>query len=241
MRHLRERNVPGVGSAKGASGDAKPAITPRISRRFRALRRQPLQMRGQQRVSDVLDATEQLLRRKRFDLITMEDVARRAGLRFGSLYFFFRNKSSVFVSVVERVLQAEADTFRAVSAGKGRSLSGYLCELEQQLQELWAPRRALLDLYLAYQRHPAISCFVLELRAQVSRDIAGKLHRLYPGLRMRTAIDIGEQIGIVIAVLHDNLAYTPKSAHARLRRECFAMLRAYVLSRTRRPRLRRAA
>ncbi len=241
MRHVRERNVPVVGPAKRASGETKRAIAPRLSRRFRALRRQPLQMRSRQRIGDVLDATEQLLRRKRFDLITMEDVARGAGLRIGSLYFFFRNKTSVLVSVVERVLQAEADTFRTVSADKGRSLSDYLCELEQQLRELWTPRRALLDLYLAYQRHPAISHFVLELRAQVSRDIAGKLHQLYPRLRPRMAIAIGEQIGIIMAVLHDNLAFTPKSAHARLRRECYAMLRAYIRSRTREPRLRRAA
>lgn len=171
------------------------------------------------------------MRRKRFDLITMEDIAREAQLRFGSLYFFFADRSAVLVSVVERVLEAEADAFRAASLDRGRSLARYLADLERRLSELWAPRRPLLGLYLAYQRHPAISAFVLELRARVARDIAGKLRQLYPHLSARAAIDVGEQVGITIAVLHDNLAFVARGAQARLRRECFAMLTAYITAR----------
>jgi AcrR family transcriptional regulator len=177
---------------------------------------------------DVLDACERLLRERRFDVITIEDIANAADIKIGSLYHFFQDKTAVLVSVLERVLLAEADAFRPVPEDADRSLPEYLHALETRLRVMWQPRIAVLDLYYAYQRHPLVWASVLKLRGRVARDVAAKLRRLYPRLSAPKAIAVGEQIGIVITVLIDNLAFVGAVQQRRLRRECLAMLTAYV-------------
>ena len=97
----------------------------------------------------------------------------------------------------------------------------------------WAPRLALLDLYFAYQRHPLIWASVLELRARVACDIAAKIKKLYPQLPISAAKAIGEQIGIVLTVLNDNVSYVNEKAQRRLAKECLDMLGAYVREKAR--------
>ena len=59
---------------------------------YKGLRRQPSQLRGAQRINEVLDATETLLKVHHFDTITIEDIAKRAQVQVGSLYHFFEGK-----------------------------------------------------------------------------------------------------------------------------------------------------
>lgn len=196
--------------------------------RFRALRRQPTQQRGALRIRDVLDATERLLQRQHFDLITIEDIAIEARIQIGSLYHFFESKTSVLVSVLERQLRAEANMFRFSPEDGSRSLEEYLKGLEERLHAHWGPRLALLDLYFAYQRHHLIRTSVLELRAQVARDIRTKIRQLFPQLSTSEGTAVGEQIGIILAVLNDNLFSVGARARRRLTRESLDMLVAYV-------------
>jgi len=216
----------------GSKGRGRPKAGPRMvlaeARVFHALRRQPSQARGLQRITDVLDACERLLKGRRFDEITIEDIAQAADIQIGSLYHFFQDKIAVLVSVLERALLAEADAFRPLPDDRGLSLADYLQALEDRLRALWRPRTALLDLYFAYQHHPLVWASTLKLRARVARDIAAKLRQLYPRMPARTATAAGEQIGIVLAVLNDNLAFVGAGEQRRLRRECLEMLEAYV-------------
>lgn len=183
-------------------------------------------------MADVLNATERLLRVRHFDELAMEDIAKEAGLQIGSLYHFFEDKAAVLVSVLERVLEAEADAFRAAPEDASRSLPVYLRGLELRQRQLWKPKLSLLSLYFAYQRHPRIWTSVLQHRAHVATAIATKLRQLYPTLKPTAAMEVGEQIGITITVLNDNLAYVDERAQRRLRRECFEMLIAYVESKS---------
>lgn len=207
-----------------------PEQKPSPKRIFHALRRQPSQSRGLQRINDVLDACERLLRKRRFDAITIEDIAKDADIQIGSLYHFFQDKTAVLVSVLERALLAEADAFRPVRDDLALTLPQYLHALEVRLRKAWRPRIALLDLYFAYQHHPLVWASMLKMRARVARDVAAKLRQLYPRMRAVSATAAGEQIGIVIAVLNDNLAYVGAVEQRRLRRECLQMLVAYVKS-----------
>lgn len=209
--------------------------------RFRALRRQPTQQRGHKQIANVLDATERLLKARHFDSITTEEIATEADIQIGSFYHFFESKTAVLITVLERALQAEADAFAPVPEDENRSLLRYLQAIEHRLNALWAPRIALLDLYFAYQRHRLIWAFVLELRVRVARDIGAKIRQLYPQLPIPIATAIGEQIGIVLAVLNDNIAYLGEAAQRRLARECLDMLHAYVVSKAARARSRKVS
>lgn len=200
---------------------------------FHALRRQPSQMRGLQRINDVLDACERLLRARRFDAITIEDIAQAAHIQIGSLYHFFQDKTAVLVSVLERALLAEAHAFRTFPSDLTLALDEYLRALESRVCALWRSRSALLDLYHAYQHHPLVWSSVLMFRARVARDVAAKLRQLYPRMSAAGATAAGEQIGIAIAVLSDNLAHVGAGVQRRLRRECLEMLAAYVEAKSR--------
>lgn len=80
------------------------------------IRRTPKQARGQQRVDEILDATERLTRTTTWDKLSTNHIAREAGIPIGSLYQFFANKQAVAQALVERYL-ATLETMFASLAG----------------------------------------------------------------------------------------------------------------------------
>ena len=211
-------------------GGARPARTApgRTGGSYVALRRQPRQARGLERIGAVLDACERLVATHRHDKITIEDIAREAGTQVGSLYHFFPDRTAIYLTALERLLHDEAAVFAATSAEATHSLDAYLAALQRRLSRFWRERRPALDLYLAYQHHPIVWAAVLAGRAQVAGEVARTLRRLRPGMTARRATAVGEQIGIVVSVMMDNLQYVAPAAQRRLRRECLAMIAAYV-------------
>jgi AcrR family transcriptional regulator len=215
-----ERPRRGASAAQRATGGGRRPLT--------ALRRQPRQARGRERVGAVLDACERLLARQRHDEITIEDIAREAGTPVGSLYHFFPDRTAIYLTALERLMVDEAAVFAATSVGLSGSLEAYLSLLQRRLSRFWRERRPALDLYLAYQHHPTVWAAVLAGRAEVAAEVARTLRRLRPAMTARRATAVGEQIGIVVSVMMDNLQYVAPAAQRRLRRECLTMIVAYV-------------
>lgn len=75
------------------------------------IRRTPKQVRGQQRVDEILDATERLTRTTTWDKLSTNHIAREAGIPIGSLYQFFANKQAVAQALVERYLAVLDEVF----------------------------------------------------------------------------------------------------------------------------------
>ena len=67
-----------------------------------AMRRAPRRARGQQRVTIILDAAEQLFAEVGYDAATTNEIAARAHTSIGSLYQFFPNKEAILHAVAER-------------------------------------------------------------------------------------------------------------------------------------------
>ena len=57
-----------------------------------APRRIPIQERGEQRVTELLEAAAAIFAEVGYEAATMRDIAGRAGASIGSLYQFFPNK-----------------------------------------------------------------------------------------------------------------------------------------------------
>jgi AcrR family transcriptional regulator len=69
------------------------------------VRRQPQQIRGQQRVTVILDAAEQLFSEIGYQATTTNAIAARAHTSIGSLYQFFPHKKAILQAVVDRYYQ----------------------------------------------------------------------------------------------------------------------------------------
>ncbi|MFM7274459.1 MAG: TetR/AcrR family transcriptional regulator [Gammaproteobacteria bacterium] len=193
-----------------------------------ALRRRPSQQRGAERVRDVIDAFEMLLAKKRFEDITMDDLSRTAGIQIGSLYHFFPDMTAVILTVLERALADEGSAFEPTPSDEELDFPGYLSALEQRLSAVWHAHGRLLDVFFAYQRHPLIWELTLQQRERTARLVGNRLASLLPGLPETRLLELGRMIGMVMAVLLDNLIYLPDAERLRLRRETHAMLGRYV-------------
>lgn len=195
---------------------------------YAALRRRPTQARGVQRVIDVLDACERLLKRRRIEDLTVEDIAQAARIQVGSLYHFFPDKSAVVVTLLERLLIEDASAFELTPADERRSFRGYLAALEDRLMAVWCRQGSLLDVYYAFQRHPLVWQQTLAQRQRAAVQVGAKLRQLDPTISRARALAQGRMVGMVMGVLIDHLVYLPAADRRQFRRETYDMLSRYV-------------
>jgi AcrR family transcriptional regulator len=69
-----------------------------------AAKRRAAPSKGDQREQAILDAAEALLERERTEPMTVESIAKGAGLSRGSLYFYFGSKQEVLAALVARTV-----------------------------------------------------------------------------------------------------------------------------------------
>ena len=205
-----------------------PHYTPVEQLTLASLRRRPSQRRGEQRITDVLDAFERLLQDKRCEQITMEDLSRTAGIQIGSLYHFFPDMTAVILTVLERALADEAAAFEAQPEDETLDFAGYLEILERRMTAVWRRHGSLMGVFFAYQRHPLIWKVTRQQRERTAGLVGAKLCRLAPALDVARAQDLGRMIGVVMAVLIDNLEFLPALERRHLRRETRLLLARHV-------------
>ena len=102
----------------GATAVRRPA---RARKAGLALRRKPLQTRGQETFGHILDATARLLDEAGIDGVNTNAIARAAGINIATLYQYFPNKQAVLLALFERHLGRRADTGKTLLAGIARS------------------------------------------------------------------------------------------------------------------------
>jgi AcrR family transcriptional regulator len=81
-----------------------------------AMRRAPQQARGQQRVSAILDAAEELFAEAGYEGTTTNQLAARAGVPIGSVYQFFPNKEAILHAVAARYREGFGQVYDALQA-----------------------------------------------------------------------------------------------------------------------------
>lgn len=70
--------------------------------RKQALRRQPVQQRGQQRIEKILDAADALFAEVGYDQATTNAIAARAKTSIGSVYQFFEDRQGILQALAQR-------------------------------------------------------------------------------------------------------------------------------------------
>ncbi len=92
----------------------------------------------ERRRTEILDAAEALYEKEGWDLVTVDQVARRARLSRALVYVYFRDKEEILFAIGERAMQLLRDRFIAAAAGQkmgmekveaiGRSYMAYAFE-----------------------------------------------------------------------------------------------------------------
>lgn len=84
-------------------------------------RKTPLQARSRATIEAVLSAAAHIISSGGMSAFNTNAVAERAGVSIGSLYQYFPNKDAILVALIERRVQAFAETMESVVAGMSGS------------------------------------------------------------------------------------------------------------------------
>src|SRR6185369_10288789 len=125
------------------------------------MRRVPQQTRGQQRITTILDAAEQVFIEVGFDAATTNAIAARAHTAIGSLYQYFPNKEAILSALVARFLEqmnAAFDTALAqVDITAITSVDSLIDRILDPLLALQAQRAGILHVFFGLRRAGASS------------------------------------------------------------------------------------
>lgn len=86
------------------------------------MRRQPQQIRSQERVDSILNAAEELFIEVGYDQTTTRAIATRANVPVGSLYQFFPDKEAILKALATRYFQQEYELFAQLHTQEAESL-----------------------------------------------------------------------------------------------------------------------
>jgi AcrR family transcriptional regulator len=127
-----------------ATSKAKPAPTGRGRRAARAS--------GDERERAILETAERLLEERPLSEISVDDLAKGAGISRPTFYFYFPSKDAVVLTIVDRLVAAAAGSreqaLTALAQGDPRT----------------GLRQALDDLYSAFRSRRAVALAAAELR-----------------------------------------------------------------------------
>ncbi len=104
-----------------------------------ALRAQPKQQRGQDRIDVILNAASEVFAEVGYENTAIVAIAARAKTSVGSLYQFFANKEAILKVLVERYVERASVVFSAMNIEGYASMS-----LEESIKATLIPLKAFL-------------------------------------------------------------------------------------------------
>jgi AcrR family transcriptional regulator len=131
----------------------------------KARRRRGSRVSGDDRERAIFKSAEQLLEEKPLSEISVDDIARGAGISRPTFYFYFPSKDAVVLTIVERIIPAET----------AKSREEALALLAEDPRA--GLKQALGGLYDAIRSRKAVAIAATELRAtnQEARDLWGRI------------------------------------------------------------------
>lgn len=126
--------------------------------------RRPRRPSGDDRERAILATAERLLAERSLGEISVDDLARGAGISRPTFYFYFTSKDAVVLTLLDRV----AEEARAI---RGRALE----EAGTDVPQLW--RRGLVSILETFKQHRALMLAVSEMvpSSGEARDLWGRI------------------------------------------------------------------
>jgi AcrR family transcriptional regulator len=138
--------------------------------------RRPARPSGDDRELAILATAERLLTEKTLAAVSVDDLARGAGISRPTFYFYFPSKDAVLLTLLDRVV-AEADTamHQVFSAGATGPREGW--------------RRAITAYYETFRRHRGLTLAWAEARF-TNAEIRGLWAQVFDGWVQQCAVAI---------------------------------------------------
>lgn len=105
--------------------------------------------RQQERTNQILDAAAAIFARRGCDAARMDDIAQEAGLSKGTLYWYFKNKGSLILALLDRVLARHLTGLHDLPP-TGETISEQCVYLVRQFMEDLARTSSLASLILEF-------------------------------------------------------------------------------------------
>ncbi len=131
---------------------------------------------GEDRESAILDTAERLLEQRPAQQISVDDLARGAGISRPTFYFYFPSKEAVFLTLIDRLVE-QADAGR----------EALLEHLAEDPAERW--REALESIFTVFGGHRAVALAGAEIRAG-----SAEARELWSGVMEQWVADTTEAI-----------------------------------------------
>ncbi|KIF76161.1 hypothetical protein QR77_24280 [Streptomyces sp. 150FB] len=106
-------------------------------------RRRPHLSRGDRRELAILDSTARLLSEKPATKITIEEIAKGAGLSRPSVYFYFDSKQAIVDTALQRVMGNMLGTLAAVAADEQATAETSVVRLVDAMVDTWRTHSGL--------------------------------------------------------------------------------------------------
>jgi AcrR family transcriptional regulator len=179
---------------------AKPAPSGRGRRAARAS--------GDDRERAILETAERLLEQRPLSEISVDDLAKGAGISRPSFYFYFPSKDAVVLTIVDRLVAAAADSradaLRMLAEGEPRA------GLRQGLEDLYGAFRARRAVTLAAAELRMTNPEARELWSQVMEDWVADVTAVIEAERARGAAPPGQaarDLAIALVQMNERVQY----------------------------------
>jgi AcrR family transcriptional regulator len=194
------------------------------------MRRQPQQVRSQERVKQILDVAEQLFLEMGYEATTTRAIAACAEVSVGSLYQFFPDKEAILKALAVRYLQTQYQRFLDLHTEQSLTLplTSYVDQMIDVFDQFYTDypgSRAIFEQLLDTITWSAIEK-IDEVEYQVVSELARFFHTRQPNLSLTKC----ERIALVITKTISELLWLSLSRDREFRQDLVAETKLLALS-----------
>jgi AcrR family transcriptional regulator len=194
------------------------------------MRRQPQQVRSQERVKQILDVSEQLFLEIGYEATTTRAIAARAEISVGSLYQFFPDKEAILKALATRYMQTQYQRFLDLHTAETAvlPLASYVDQLIQVFDRFYTDypgSQAIFKQLLA-----TITWSAIEEIDNVEYQVVDELARFFHTRKPSLSIPKCERVALVITKTITELLWFSLSRDQAFRDELVAETKLLILS-----------
>ncbi|AFY47840.1 transcriptional regulator [Nostoc sp. PCC 7524] len=193
------------------------------------MRRQPQQMRSQERVDSILNAAEELFIEVGYEQTTTRAIATRAKVPVGSLYQFFPDKEAILKALATRYFQREYQLFAQLHTQQAETLpvDVYVDKVIDAFDHFMNSHpgyRAVYEQLLNLMTYPAIAA-IDDYEYRIIDELAAFFGRLNPKLDTEKS----QAIALVVVKVVGDLLWLATSQNPEMRQQLLTETKILML------------